>query len=103
MSLPTTAEVLVNWVPVNCMPSPESPAKRMVTVSSSSRCFSTVFEGWFDDSAHVVFAFLAFSPFLLPNSHSKAELNCNSKAVRVKSGKESQSSYCRCPTNFRKV
>src|SRR6185503_4225468 len=40
MSLPTTAEVFVNWVPVNCMPSPESPAKRIVTVSTSSRLFS---------------------------------------------------------------
>src|ERR1051326_6613153 len=40
MSLPTTADVLVNCVPVNCIPSPESPAKRMVTVSTSSRCLS---------------------------------------------------------------
>src|SRR5262245_24783198 len=38
MSLPTIADVLVNCVPVSCMPSPESPANRMVTVSSSSRC-----------------------------------------------------------------
>ncbi len=35
MSLPKTAEVRVNWVPVSCMPSPESPANRMVTRSSS--------------------------------------------------------------------
>ncbi len=35
MSLPKTAAVRVNWVPVSCMPSPESPAKRMVTRSSS--------------------------------------------------------------------
>src|SRR5262245_60356761 len=35
MSLPRMAEALVNWVPANCMPSPESPAKRMVTESSS--------------------------------------------------------------------
>ena len=34
-SLPKTAAVRVNWVPVSCMPSPESPAKRIVTRSSS--------------------------------------------------------------------
>src|SRR2546423_5392141 len=45
MSLPTTADVFVNCVPVNCMPSPESPAKRMVTVSTSSKSFSTVSAG----------------------------------------------------------
>ena len=36
MSLPKTAAVRVNWVPVSCIPSPESPANRMVTRSSSS-------------------------------------------------------------------
>src|SRR5436309_12035924 len=36
MSLPRIAEVLVNCVPANCMPSPESPARRMVADSSSS-------------------------------------------------------------------
>src|SRR5262245_25541866 len=35
MSLPNTAEVLVSWVPASCMPSPESPAIRMVTDSTS--------------------------------------------------------------------
>src|SRR5688572_15722256 len=35
MSLPNTAAVRVNWDPVSCMPSPESPAKRIVTRSSS--------------------------------------------------------------------
>ena len=35
MSLPKTAAVLVNCVPVSCIPSPESPANRMVTRSSS--------------------------------------------------------------------
>ena len=35
MSLPKTAAVRVNCVPVSCIPSPESPAKRMVTRSSS--------------------------------------------------------------------
>ena len=35
MSLPKTAAVRVNCEPVTCMPSPESPAKRMVTRSSS--------------------------------------------------------------------
>src|SRR5215207_4629596 len=38
MSLPSTAEVLVNCVPVSCIPSPESPAKRIATDSSSSKC-----------------------------------------------------------------
>ena len=28
-SFPKTAAVLVNWLPVICMPSPESPQKRM--------------------------------------------------------------------------
>src|SRR5436190_23070180 len=31
MSLPSSALVSVNCVPANCMPSPESPAKRTVT------------------------------------------------------------------------
>src|SRR5690242_15953393 len=31
MSLPMSAEVSVNCVPANCMPSPESPQKRIVT------------------------------------------------------------------------
>jgi len=35
-SFPKTAAVLVNCVPVSCMPSPESPAKRIVTRSRSS-------------------------------------------------------------------
>ena len=35
MSLPKTAAVRVNWVPVSCIPSPESPAKRIVTRSRS--------------------------------------------------------------------
>src|SRR5215210_3479462 len=34
-SLPKTAAVRVNCEPVNCIPSPESPAKRIVTRSSS--------------------------------------------------------------------
>src|SRR5438067_13406442 len=39
MSLPSSAEVWVNWVPASCMPSPESPARRMVADSrSSSSC-----------------------------------------------------------------
>src|SRR2546421_49208 len=45
MSLPIIADVLVNCVPVSCIPSPESPAKRIVTVSSSSRCLSIVSTG----------------------------------------------------------
>src|SRR5688572_12715540 len=36
-SLPTTAEVVVNWPPTCWTPSPESPAKRMVTFSRTSR------------------------------------------------------------------
>ena len=35
MSLPTRADVSVNCVPASCMPSPESPAKRMVTDGSA--------------------------------------------------------------------
>src|SRR5271156_229247 len=36
MSLPYRATVLVNWLPVICMPSPESPAKRMTARSITS-------------------------------------------------------------------
>ena len=35
-SLPASAEVPVSWLPASCMPSPESPAKRTTTESSSS-------------------------------------------------------------------
>src|SRR5205807_2608470 len=38
-SLPKAAETLVNWVPTSCMPSPESPQKRMTAESSSSKIF----------------------------------------------------------------
>ena len=31
-SLPSIALSLVNWPPVSCMPSPESPANRMITL-----------------------------------------------------------------------
>src|SRR4051795_9344651 len=41
MSLPNTAAVRVNCVPVSCMPSPESPANRIVTRSSSWVCGSS--------------------------------------------------------------
>ena len=34
-SLPTIALVFVNWFPVICTPSPESPAKRIVTFSTT--------------------------------------------------------------------
>src|SRR6266446_6436418 len=37
MSLPYSATVFVNWLPVTCMPSPESPAKRMTAWSITSR------------------------------------------------------------------
>ena len=43
MSLPRMADVLVNCVPVNCMPSPESPAKRIVTFSISTKSLSVLF------------------------------------------------------------
>ena len=43
MSLPKTAAARVNWVPVSCIPSPESPANRMVTRSSSWTGTSWVF------------------------------------------------------------
>ena len=39
-SFPRTAVSLVNRAPVNCMPSPESPAKRMVTWSTRSTAFA---------------------------------------------------------------
>ena len=42
-SLPASAEVLVSWLPASCMPSPESPAKRTTTESSSSIGFVA---GW---------------------------------------------------------
>src|SRR5215471_12996305 len=37
MSLPYSATVFVNWLPVTCMPSPESPAKRITARSRTSR------------------------------------------------------------------
>src|SRR4051812_14383868 len=40
MSLPTRAVSLVKRPPVSCMPSPESPAKRIVTCSSCSTCLA---------------------------------------------------------------
>ena len=42
MSLPNTAAVRVNCVPVTCIPSPESPANRMVTRSRSWTATSTL-------------------------------------------------------------
>src|SRR5437870_3198188 len=40
MSLPARADSVVNCMPVSCMPSPESPAKRMTTDSLSSIFFA---------------------------------------------------------------
>ena len=40
MSLPIRADVLVNCVPANCMPSPESPQNRTVASSSVRTCLS---------------------------------------------------------------
>ena len=40
MSFPIRAEVLVNCVPANCMPSPESPQNRTVASSSVRTCLS---------------------------------------------------------------
>src|SRR5690349_18573404 len=40
MSLPTRAVSLVKRPPVSCIPSPESPAKRIVTCSSCSTCLA---------------------------------------------------------------
>jgi len=37
-SLPASAVSSVNWLPVTCIPSPESPANRMTTESRVSRC-----------------------------------------------------------------
>src|SRR5688572_23907847 len=39
MSLPASAAAFANSVPVSCMPSPESPAKRITT---RSRCFVSI-------------------------------------------------------------
>src|SRR4051812_40782141 len=62
-SLPTSAEVLVNWVPVSCMPSPESPAKRMTT--------SSIFSG-----AAVCLSFSAIMVFSLPIETKKTRPSC---------------------------
>ena len=35
ISFPNKAEFVVNWFPVNCIPSPESPANLIVTTSIS--------------------------------------------------------------------
>src|SRR5690349_24393188 len=48
MSLPTSAVSLVKRPPVSCIPSPESPAKRIVTCSNCSNCFDISLHG----SAH---------------------------------------------------
>src|SRR3954451_23932897 len=40
MSLPKSAVSLVKRPPVSCMPSPESPAKRIVNCSSCSTCLA---------------------------------------------------------------
>ena len=40
-SLPNHAVREVNWSPVSCMPSPESPAKRMMTRLSWTTCLLT--------------------------------------------------------------
>src|SRR5689334_4741350 len=59
ISLPATADVLVNCVPVSCIPSPESPAKRIVTVSTSSWCFTM-----FDSGGSIrVLIWLLIHPF----------------------------------------
>src|SRR5215475_5689 len=42
MSFPYKATVLVNWLPVTCMPSPESPANRMTAWSITWRLFFDV-------------------------------------------------------------
>jgi hypothetical protein len=36
-SLPNSAAVFVNWLPVICIPSPESPQKRITAFSMVSR------------------------------------------------------------------
>jgi len=38
-SLPESADVLVSWVPSNCIPSPESPHNRTVTPETDSEGF----------------------------------------------------------------
>src|SRR5438105_13788662 len=44
-SLPTSAVSFVNCPPVSCIPSPESPAKRIVTCSSCSTCLAIGLHG----------------------------------------------------------
>src|SRR6266511_3633876 len=48
MSLPAIAFAFVNSVPVSCIPSPESPTKRMVTVSTWTLLFAA--DAWVDMS-----------------------------------------------------
>src|SRR3990172_7897935 len=47
MSLPNIAYTFVNCVPANCIPSPESPAKRITTDSCSCTGFAAGFVGAF--------------------------------------------------------
>src|SRR5208282_3439202 len=61
-SFPYSATVLVNWLPVICMPSPESPAKRMTARSITSRlCFT--------GGVSIKVDIVARAP-LFPNSHT---------------------------------
>ena len=50
-SFPNAAVSLVNRLPVSCMPSPESPAKRIVTCSTCWTLFATVRLGIAHDAA----------------------------------------------------
>src|SRR4051794_11196232 len=68
MSLPNTAAVRVNCVPVSCIPSPESPAKRIVTRSRS----------WMEGAAGLVSVVIRWSSafgllHLLVRSRGKVE------------------------------
>ncbi len=44
MSLPARADVFVNCVPANCMPSPESPQNRTVADTKSTTGLTGVFK-----------------------------------------------------------
>ena len=80
MSLPYSATVLVNWLPVTCMPSPESPAKRMTACSITSRLCLT---GGTSASVDILVRTLrsSITPRLPPGEHGsvKRMRRCNER------------------------
>src|ERR1700730_12640417 len=85
MSLPYRATVFVNWLPVICMPSPESPAKRITALSITS---GLVFEGGSVISVDMI------PDFLGPKPHTRLCCTRDSdNAIRV-TQKEYHSGTC---------